>query len=181
MPLFPPKSGPLGEDWHQNGAVEFDLIPPPLSNGKIYALFCEERNSGGSYAASLSMTRSHSVPIESHSHEYLRKHNAAASGTAGTAVIVTSQGNVWDGAKKRVRLEWVNYLLKGARVMRFNAYVDGSLVGFEEVSATKGASAWAPVNVSRLIAAGDTFSGISRVKIDRPILPPGAIMSSNAA
>lgn len=171
-----PTSPALDPAWSQNGAVEFTVVPPPISTGLSYLLFGQ--NGSSNYSLSpLAVARSSSQSTSDYQVIMERKHNGASGtgGTAGRGALLNSSVNIWDGAPHTLRVEWLNYTLSGVRAMTQRIYIDGTLTDSQDVAALYGATAWATIGASKAVADGNVFATLSDVRPYYPTLPAGAI------
>lgn len=163
-PIPAPTSPVLDPAWRENGALEFDILPPPISTGLGYYLF-----GSSSGVAGPSLFRSSAWSTGQY---YINYYKVANTGLIPWTTIPIP--NIWDGAKHRIRLEWTNYLLNGIRYMWQRLYVDGVLIAEQNVAALYGATAWAAIDPSRLVSDGSVFDTLSNLRSEYPTLPAGA-------
>jgi hypothetical protein len=78
----------------------------------------------------------------------------------------------YDGAYRKYRLEWVNYLTAGVRTLRLYLYIDGTAVAN---ATTSGATAWLEPPTLEIINGGGCWQTMKNLVIGSPTLPTGAV------
>jgi hypothetical protein len=89
--------------------------------------------------------------------------------TAGSWVPASTY---YDGAYRKYRLEWVNYLMAGVRTLRLYLYIDGTAVAN---ATTSGATAWLEPPTLEIINGGGCWQTMRNLVIGSPTLPTGAV------
>jgi hypothetical protein len=162
-PIPAPASPALDPAWSQNGRIRFRVLTPPISTGLSYAFLGALQS--GVAAGLLRFYRPSEISAASEQVRFDRAHNGV-TGTGGSAGRGMLQPNVigfWNGAPHDVILEWTNEINEttGVREMWQRLYIDGVKVAEQNVTALYGATAWAPVDPSRLISDGSVHAVLS--------------------
>lgn len=152
-PILPPPSPALDPAWSQNGAVEFDVVLPPISQGLGYYIFgyselsLERYHGWGANVYAIMVNREADVP--------------GSVGPGGFNDVATP--NIWGGPRHRIRFEWTHEIREsdGKLEMWKRLYVDGDLYYAKDVAALLGARKWKPIDPSRLISDGGVNAVIS--------------------
>jgi hypothetical protein len=177
-PILPPSIS--NAEWSQNGFIEADVLPPPISTGKTYSYIGSQSSPGGSgYAGSILWAgRIESAVASSSAMWFERKHNSVTGG--GRSNVASGNTALYDGAKHRMKLEWSNYTLAGVRYMYQRIYHwnmstnQWDTLATADVAALYGATAW--VEIPQIILSdGNTQATLSNIEIGTPSLPAGAI------
>lgn len=100
----------------QNGYVQFDVLLPPISTGKQYAVF------GDLSAATKYMyiERESAYTVAQNYLKLARRHNGGLATNAPTDV-----GAIWDGLPHTIKFWWRNYTTSGTQHMYWGLDVDG--------------------------------------------------------
>lgn len=168
-----PTSPALDPAWMQNGAIEFDLVVPPISAAKSFGYF----GSPFTYASAanpLQFGRADYAGTGDFDVWFARTHNGLTGSNNISGLSYAKKAN-FDFNKHKWRLEWVNYKINGVRVMEHRLYYDGALVFAQDAAALFGATAWATIDPTKLISDGNVFATLSNITLGYPALPAGAI------
>jgi len=169
-----PVDGGIDPAWQQNGYVEFDLLPPPVSAAKSFGYFAAPFTYN-SASNPLQFGRADYSGATDFDVWFARTHNGV-TGSNSIAGLSYFKKSSFDFGKHRWRLEWMNYTLNGVRVVKHNLYFDGTLVSSQDAASLFGATAWTDIDLTKLISNGSVFAIISNLVLGYPTLPDGAIV-----
>jgi hypothetical protein len=163
-PILPPPSPVLDPAWSQNGRVRFTGIFPDVNvNGRNFGLF----GGFGGFGATPDLClwkydtwgQYRNISFSRRDSSGVLRHLQPAPTT-----------DLADGTPHDVELEWTNEISEatGVRQMWMRIYIDGVKVAEQDVAALYGATAWAPLDASRLISDGSVHAVLSRIALDYP-------------
>ncbi|MNX83493.1 hypothetical protein D3C86_1152590 [compost metagenome] len=161
-PILPPPSLALDPAWSQNGEAEFDLELPKLTVGDGFGLFSSMDPNGT--GATVALWRYSGTSAASGLLIAERTHNGpSGSGGVGRTQLAVSVDPALFGTRVRFKLAWTHEINEqtGVREMWLKTYVNGALTAQVDVAALYGATAWAPINPSRLISDGNVNAVLS--------------------
>ncbi len=158
-PIPAPASPALDPALSQNGRTRFRLKTPSESNPNLeyVQLFGGEGRSVN--GALLRLYRSNGTGSGDNTvyFDRLSNHATTISGAVGRGLLkVSPAAPLFSSAVRDVVLEWTNEINEatGVREMWQRIFVDGVLIAQQDVAALYGATAWAPIDPSRLISDG---------------------------
>ncbi len=169
-----PSGAVVDPAWWQNGSIEFDVVPPPSQSATYNLIGAESQVS----VARGILRVGRWATAQSNQLNFHRAHNGStgSGGVVGHGSLLPIYPSFWDGAKHRIKLEWLNYTLAGVRYMHQRLYIDNMTtpLASQNVAALYGATAW--IAPERLwLSDGSTFATLSNIKLGTPTLPSGAI------